>query len=713
MKQFHENNGASQMKLFSFSYWKWILLIIILLVSVVWYLDQNDGNSPEEDNMSFLNWFIKKNQPSDGLRDYFSALELGDQKNLLNTVVMKEDGSDKNKALIEFAIRMMTVLSDFQDTYGRDAADWANFTFFPRHRVKDVDDAEFRVNGQNGLARMADGYVYHLSFVSNKWRIHWPEFKLKGAVVDEDMARALIVPLTEAYDAIGKDLVTAEEISAKLRDSMNDVLAPFSDRIPKPYNTFPIHNLSSIQSQDVSPALRKALETAYKNFYEAVLNKDHKALFTNSIIPTADREILEKKIKSGDFGDFADWIAMVNPTLDKTSFVTIKTIGVDFAGYYFAWSPSYSNQYQNLSVRQFEKKSNGWKMIYSFSSAFDVPLMVEANENLTDKILEAVETNPILKLKRPDREKAVKRDEPIDTELKDELIITYNTYHQAMLDKDIDAYLANARVSLEDEAHMAKYYKKLFPQILSIYPPLSKTTFVTVRKQGDDLAAYYCIAPDPNSPEFENVIMIPFVRHTGRWKVLFALDTYTYMNLLASKIDGDRISRAFDLIDQQGTILQLESLYYLFEENLIPDDERNLRIALEAIKTEQYEAAVELLKPLSKKGIAKAKSALGLLYSRGNGVRKDHDKAFELYSDAAEQGDSEALYYLGFTYHFGEGVEVDQIWALAYWIAADKLGHEKAEPFIEKATAVSEEEIQIEAKKRASTLLSKIDQRKN
>ena len=182
--------------------------------------------------------------------------------------------------------------------------------------------------------------------------------------------------------------------------------------------------------------------------------------------------------------------------------------------------------------------------------------------------------------------------------------------------------------------------------------------------------------------------------------------------MLSAKSEGEKISRAFELIDMPGTILTLEGVGHLFEDNLISDDQRDLTRALEAMERGEYGTAVELLQPLAKLGKTRAKTVLGQLYAKGNGVEQDYKRAFELFNDSAMHGDDEALYYLGYAYFNGEGVKADQTWALAYLMAADKLGHDMAGQEVEKAVATLENEVQGSARERASSLISEIINRK-
>jgi hypothetical protein len=107
---------------------------------------------------------------------------------------------------------------------------------------------------------------------------------------------------------------------------------------------------------------------------------------------------------------------------------------------------------------------------------------------------------------------------------------------------------------------------------LAFYPPRTEATFVTVRYHDPELAGYFQIINEPTAPEFETVVLIPFVRYAGQWKIIFSLDNIPSMSLLSAKSEGDKISRAFELIDMPGTVLALEGVRRLFEDSLISDD---------------------------------------------------------------------------------------------------------------------------------------------
>ena len=72
----------------------------------------------------------------------------------------------------------------------------------------------------------------------------------------------------------------------------------------------------------------------------------------------------------------------------------------------------------------------------------------------------------------------------------------------------------------------------------------------------------------------------------------------------------------------------------------------------------------------AKQGHAMDQTALGILYSIGDGVPQDHQEAAKWFKKAAEQGDGFAQLMLGWKYAEGEGVPQDQVKALAWFTLA-------------------------------------------
>ena len=68
---------------------------------------------------------------------------------------------------------------------------------------------------------------------------------------------------------------------------------------------------------------------------------------------------------------------------------------------------------------------------------------------------------------------------------------------------------------------------------------------------------------------------------------------------------------------------------------------------------------------------------LGVMYSKGIGVRQDYNKANELYRKACDMGNGGGCYNLGSSYAFGHGVQEDVVKALELFGRACNLGSQE------------------------------------
>jgi TPR repeat protein len=76
-----------------------------------------------------------------------------------------------------------------------------------------------------------------------------------------------------------------------------------------------------------------------------------------------------------------------------------------------------------------------------------------------------------------------------------------------------------------------------------------------------------------------------------------------------------------------------------------------------------YDAALQVWRPLAEQGDAMAQLNLGFMYDQGYGVPQDFQQAIKWYRRAAEQGNDRAQYNLGLMYDNGDGVPQDYVQA--------------------------------------------------
>jgi TPR repeat protein len=83
---------------------------------------------------------------------------------------------------------------------------------------------------------------------------------------------------------------------------------------------------------------------------------------------------------------------------------------------------------------------------------------------------------------------------------------------------------------------------------------------------------------------------------------------------------------------------------------------------------QDFNAAAQLYSKAAALGVVAAKSKLGVLYRRGQGVPKvDYNEALRLFKEAAADGFVEAQGNLGVMYILGEGVPADPTKAVELW----------------------------------------------
>lgn len=92
---------------------------------------------------------------------------------------------------------------------------------------------------------------------------------------------------------------------------------------------------------------------------------------------------------------------------------------------------------------------------------------------------------------------------------------------------------------------------------------------------------------------------------------------------------------------------------------------------LEAFRTGDYQTAFREWKAAAEKGHADAQFDLGVLYSKGLGVRHDMTEAVAWYRSAAEKGNVQAAFSLGQLYSRGWGVPRDEADAMRWFEMAN------------------------------------------
>ena len=99
---------------------------------------------------------------------------------------------------------------------------------------------------------------------------------------------------------------------------------------------------------------------------------------------------------------------------------------------------------------------------------------------------------------------------------------------------------------------------------------------------------------------------------------------------------------------------------------------------VDAYEREDYDTALQNLRPLAEEGNPKAQFHLGQMYAKGSGVPQSNEEAATLYKKAAEGGDTIAQFVLGIWYEEGRGVSKDKAEAVKWYYKAAQQGSDLA-----------------------------------
>ncbi len=109
--------------------------------------------------------------------------------------------------------------------------------------------------------------------------------------------------------------------------------------------------------------------------------------------------------------------------------------------------------------------------------------------------------------------------------------------------------------------------------------------------------------------------------------------------------------------------------------------------ATAALERRDFATALQLLRPLAKRGNADAQMKVGFLYVTGEGVPQDYAEAAKWFHLAADQGQANAQCFLGLMYFEGRGVPREYVKAHMWLNLAAGGGIEDAAEYRDALTA--------------------------
>ena len=123
----------------------------------------------------------------------------------------------------------------------------------------------------------------------------------------------------------------------------------------------------------------------------------------------------------------------------------------------------------------------------------------------------------------------------------------------------------------------------------------------------------------------------------------------------------------------------------------------------DAYKDKNYQLALEVWKPLAENGDPIAQNSLGVMFQRGQGVKKNYIISFNWFKQSAEQGYTPAQVSLGYIYDQGMGTPADKVSALMWWEIAGADGEADATTLLQILSSEIDESDKVLALEKAKT----------
>ena len=118
--------------------------------------------------------------------------------------------------------------------------------------------------------------------------------------------------------------------------------------------------------------------------------------------------------------------------------------------------------------------------------------------------------------------------EEYDAALRSQLESLYSRFIDAVTEKDLDGLLGLVRSSRTDEETLSREmasdgFVSFAEWMLTVYPRLDQTTFISLKSEEDGLAGYYMAWVPPYTDEYLNLTLIPFEKRDGQWQIVFRI----------------------------------------------------------------------------------------------------------------------------------------------------------------------------------------------
>lgn len=118
--------------------------------------------------------------------------------------------------------------------------------------------------------------------------------------------------------------------------------------------------------------------------------------------------------------------------------------------------------------------------------------------------------------------------EKYDASFRAQLESLYSQFLKTITEKDLDGLLSMARVTKTDEETLQREmssdgFVSFAEWLLTVYPPLDQTTFVSLKSVDDGLAGYYMAWVPSYADDYLLLTLITFEETDGRWRIVYRI----------------------------------------------------------------------------------------------------------------------------------------------------------------------------------------------
>ena len=153
----------------------------------------------------------------------------------------------------------------------------------------------------------------------------------------------------------------------------------------------------------------------------------------------------------------------------------------------------------------------------------------------------------------PEREDQAERTiPPYDAELRSELESLYDSFLQAVIDKDLERLLSLVCTTTTDEESLRSELEKdgfasFSDWLLTTYPTLEQAKFISLKTEEEDLAGYYMEWQPPYARDYLNLTLVKYLKVKDQWRIVFRLTEMPGAVFQVGK-DEDPLTKAFEVL---------------------------------------------------------------------------------------------------------------------------------------------------------------------